>query len=41
MKKIALALSALTLLGLAACAEFVGKGKAPAPAPAAPIIRKG
>ena len=41
MKKIALALSAMTLLGLAACAEFVGKGKAPAPAPAAPIIRKG
>ena len=30
-----------TLLGLAACAEFVVKGKAPAPAPAAPIIRKG
>ena len=27
MKKIAFALSALTLLGLAACAEFVGKGK--------------
>jgi hypothetical protein len=41
MKKIALALSAMTLLGLAACAEFVGKGKAPAPAPAAPIVRKG
>jgi hypothetical protein len=40
MKKIVLALSAMTLLGLAAC-DTMGKGKAPAPAPAAPIIRKG
>jgi hypothetical protein len=39
MTKIVFALSALTLLGLTACADFVGKGKAPAPA--APIVRKG
>ena len=31
MTKIAFALSALTLLGLTACADFVGKGKAPSP----------
>jgi hypothetical protein len=39
MKKIVLGLSALTLLGLAAC-DAVGKGKAPPPV-AAPIVRKG
>jgi hypothetical protein len=40
MKKLVLVLSATTLLGVAACGTFVGKGKAPAPAPA-PIVTKG
>jgi hypothetical protein len=39
MKKIIFVLSALSVLGLAACADFIGKGKAPPPA--APIVRKG
>lgn len=42
MTKVAVLITlSVALIGLGACADFIGKGKAPPPPPLAPVIVKG